>query len=48
MRRRYSALNLLGGAIASHRDWAPAWRDAEPQPRYDIIIIGGGGHGLRR
>jgi sarcosine oxidase subunit beta len=46
MRRRYSAMNLLGGALSGHRDWAPAWRDAEPQPRYDVLIIGGGGHGL--
>ena len=45
-RRRYSAWNLLAAARKGHRDWAPAWRDAEPKPRYDIAIIGGGGHGL--
>ncbi len=26
--------------------WSPAWRDAAPKPRYDVLIIGGGGHGL--
>ena len=43
-RARYSAWNLL--AAAGRDDWAPAWLDAEPQPRYEVIIIGGGGHGL--
>lgn len=44
-RTRYSAWNLLA-AGPSHADWAPAWRDAEPKLRYDVIVIGGGGHGL--
>ncbi len=46
MRHHYSAWNLLAAARHGHRDWAPAWRDAQPQPRYDVIVIGGGGHGL--
>jgi len=29
-----------------HRSWAPAWRKAAPRARYDVVIIGGGGHGL--
>ena len=33
-------------ALSGHRNWGPAWRDAEPKPAYDIVIIGGGGHGL--
>lgn len=45
MRNRYSAWDLFAAAPA-HTDWAPAWRDAEPKPRYDVIVIGGGGHGL--
>ncbi len=45
MRTRYSAWNLFAAA-PGHTDWAPAWRDAEPKPRYDVIVIGGGGHGL--
>jgi methylglutamate dehydrogenase subunit A len=43
---RYSVFTLLGQALRQHRDWRPAWRDAAPKPAYDIIIIGGGGHGL--
>jgi sarcosine oxidase subunit beta len=45
MRTRYSAWNLFAAA-PSHADWAPAWREAQPKPRYDVIIVGGGGHGL--
>ncbi len=43
---KYSALGLLRGALGGQRHWQPAWRDPEPRPGYDIIIIGGGGHGL--
>ena len=45
-RKHYSAWNLLAAARHGHADWAPAWRDAEPKPSYDVIVIGGGGHGL--
>ena len=44
-RTKYSAWNLFA-AGRTQSDWAPAWRDAEPKPHYDAIIIGGGGHGL--
>jgi sarcosine oxidase subunit beta len=43
---RYSALALLRGALAAHRNWTPVWRSPEPKPVYDILIVGGGGHGL--
>ena len=43
---RYSIFSLIGQALRGHRDWAPAWRDAQPQRAYDVIVIGGGGHGL--
>jgi sarcosine oxidase subunit beta len=42
----YSLLSLLGNAISGHRHWKPAWRDAAPKSRYDVVIVGGGGHGL--
>ncbi|HEY0768108.1 MAG TPA: sarcosine oxidase subunit beta family protein [Steroidobacteraceae bacterium] len=42
----YSALALLRGALSSHRNWTPAWRSPEPQAAYDVVIVGGGGHGL--
>jgi len=43
---RYSALALVRGALAAHRNWTPAWRSPEPKASYDVVIIGGGGHGL--
>src|SRR6202051_767204 len=43
---RYSIFALLRQALSGHRGWGPAWRDAAPKSAYDIVIIGGGGHGL--
>jgi sarcosine oxidase, subunit beta len=42
----YSAWSLIRGALNDHESWTPAWRDAEPKPSYDVVIVGGGGHGL--
>lgn len=42
----YSALSLLKNALSGNKDWKPAWRKPEPKPSYDVIIVGGGGHGL--
>ncbi len=43
---RYSAWALARNAFSGHRHWPRAWRDPAPKPRYDVIIVGGGGHGL--
>ena len=43
---KYSAMALLRGAFNGQKHWQPAWRDPEPKAGYDIIVIGGGGHGL--
>jgi sarcosine oxidase subunit beta len=42
----YSAWSLLRGAMTGQRQWPAAWRDAEPKSNYDVVIVGGGGHGL--
>lgn len=42
----YSIFNLARQALLGHRGWTAAWRDASPKPSYDVIVIGGGGHGL--
>ncbi|MGE0283986.1 MAG: sarcosine oxidase subunit beta family protein [Rhizobiaceae bacterium] len=42
----YSVFSLIRNAFTGNRDWKPAWRKPEPKPSYDVIIIGGGGHGL--
>jgi sarcosine oxidase subunit beta len=44
--KRYSALNLVRAGLGGQAGWTPAWREAEPRRAYDMIIIGGGGHGL--
>ena len=43
---RYSIFSLARNAFNNHRDWPAAWRSPEPKAEYDVIIIGGGGHGL--
>jgi methylglutamate dehydrogenase subunit A len=43
---RYSLFSLLANTLSGHRNWQPTWRDAAPKPAYDVVIIGGGGHGL--
>ncbi len=44
--QNYSALALAWNAVTGNRRWAPVWRDAAPRDRYEVLIIGGGGHGL--
>jgi sarcosine oxidase subunit beta len=43
---RYSAWAIVRNALAGDRHWPPVWRDPAPKPAYDVVIIGGGGHGL--
>ncbi len=43
---RYSALRVLWEGLTGNRGWKPLWRDSAPRGEYDIVIIGGGGHGL--
>ena len=42
----YSGFRVIKEALTGHKGWTPTWRDPAPKPHYDIIIIGGGGHGL--
>lgn len=43
---KYSALSILREGLRGHKGWKPMWRDPKPKSHYDVIIIGGGGHGL--
>ena len=43
---RFSIVSVLAQALRGQRDWGPQWRDAAPKDGYDIVIVGGGGHGL--
>ncbi|MEO1200643.1 MAG: sarcosine oxidase subunit beta family protein [Pseudomonadota bacterium] len=42
----YSAFSLFRQALKGNTGWAEAWRKPEPKPHYDVVIVGGGGHGL--
>ena len=44
--QRYSAWKLFTKGLGGQKGWQPVWHDASPKPGYDVIIIGGGGHGL--
>lgn len=46
MAPRYSIFSLARNALSHHKNWERNWRNPEPKPQYDAIIIGGGGHGL--
>ena len=43
---RYSVGSLLTNALTGNKRWKPLWREPEPKPAYDVVIVGGGGHGL--
>lgn len=44
---RYSALRILWEGLTGNKGWTPTWRDvSQPKSHYDVIIVGGGGHGL--
>ena len=44
--RKFSAWALLREAFRGQQGWQPQWRRVAPQPEYDAVIVGGGGHGL--
>ena len=43
---RYSIWSLINQALTGNKGWNPVWRETSPKVHYDIVIIGGGGHGL--
>ena len=46
MKKNYSIFNILKNSLSNNENWKKMWRSPEPKKSYDIIIIGGGGHGL--
>ncbi|RUW03124.1 MAG: sarcosine oxidase subunit beta family protein [Mesorhizobium sp.] len=43
---KFSGFRIFAEALKGHTGWRPLWRNPEPKPAYDYVIIGGGGHGL--
>ena len=43
---RYSIFSLARNALGHHEHWPAAWRSPEPKQSYEVVIVGGGGHGL--
>ncbi|MBU2411422.1 MAG: sarcosine oxidase subunit beta family protein [Gammaproteobacteria bacterium] len=44
--QHYSGFGLLKHSFSHHENWQRVWRNPTPKKKYDVIIIGGGGHGL--
>ncbi|NIY96844.1 sarcosine oxidase subunit beta family protein [Salipiger sp. HF18] len=42
----FSGFKVVKEALTGYRGWGPLWRNPTPKPAYDVVIVGGGGHGL--
>ena len=43
---KFNAWNVIKNGLNGQSYWTRQWRDPEPKSSYDVVIIGGGLHGL--
>jgi sarcosine oxidase subunit beta len=46
VKKKYSIYSLVKNSLSDNQNWKKMWRNPEPRKFYDVIIVGGGGHGL--
>ena len=46
MEKKYSIGSILKNSFSNNENWGKMWRNPNPKKNYDVIIVGGGGHGL--
>jgi sarcosine oxidase subunit beta len=44
--KKFSVFAISREAMRDHRGWEEHWSSPEPRERYDVVIVGAGGHGL--
>ncbi len=45
-KEKYSIFSIIRNSFTNHKKWQIAWKNPVPKKNYDVIIVGGGGHGL--
>ncbi|MDA9180959.1 FAD-dependent oxidoreductase, partial [Pelagibacteraceae bacterium] len=46
MKKNYSIFSLIKNSFTKNENWQKMWQSPEPKKTYDVVIVGGGGHGL--
>ncbi len=46
MKKKYSIFSIIKNSLSNHKNWEKMWRNPDPKKSYEVIIVGGGGHGL--
>ena len=46
MKKKYSIFTIIKNAFSNNQNWQKMWKNPEPKKSYDVIVVGGGGHGL--